>query len=382
MNIVMTALQPGGGIRTFFRYVYSQPAFIDCRFLLIAPDEGLSDYLRRFLPEGRIELIPAQAGTLSFVKQVRSIVRVENPDLVHSHGFSAGLLTEIARTGSQCPHLMTAHDVFTAAQFPGIKGRCKQWLLARIFRRMDAIHTVTEDAKANFLEFFPSVKATRIHGILHGIDTEYFLEGRSRDFRGELGLTDSTPLIGFFGRFMGQKGFRILVDAMEQMSQRVLPGRMPHVLTFGWGGYVREDYAYLKAKGLDQVFHQMPQTDDMPSALKGVDVIAMPSRWEACGLLAMEALSAGVPIVGSDCVGLREVLEHSPAQLITTGSSESLSNALVQELANLKGRRDEFERFQEVAARKFSITRPSNELKGLYESILGKRALDRRLSAE
>ena len=369
MRILMSALQPGGGIRTFFRYIYSQHCFDNCSFVLVAPDKGLSDYISQHLPEGRIRVVPADSGHVAFVRQVRGLLKTGDFQLAHSHGFAAGLLTELARTGIGCPHLMTAHDVFLKSQFSGWKGRSRRWAMARLFNRMTAIHTVTDDARANLLEFFPSIDSARVKGILHGVDTEYFRDGEPRILKGELGLDEMTPLIGFFGRFMGQKGFRLLVDAMKDIVDQGRVQPAPHVVTFGWGGFIREDYQYLREKGLGDYFHQLEQTNNMPSAIKGTDLVAMPSRWEACGLLAMEALAAGVPIIGSDCVGLREVLQGSPAKMVGIGDSNALATAIVSELGEGQSRRQKFEDYKAVAIKRFSIGRPAAELHSLYGQI-------------
>jgi glycosyltransferase involved in cell wall biosynthesis len=365
----MSALQPGGGIRTFFRYVYAHSAFEDCEFTLIAPDYGLETYLSSFLPVGRIRLVPSVSSKIDFIKQVRQLAKSDSFDLVHSHGFSAGLLTEFALTGIRTPHLMTGHDMFTAPLFAGLKGCLKRLVAGTLLRRMTAIHTVTEDAKKNILEFFPNLPENRVHPILHGIDAELFRSGETYDIRKEIGMTPDTPLIGFFGRFMGPKGFKILVDAMDHVKRHSTTPITPHVVTFGWGGFIREDYAYLVGLGLRDYFHQMPQTDNMPGALKSVDLVAMPSRWEACGLLAMEALAAGVPIVGSDCIGLREVLEGSPAQQVPAGDPIALANALVKEIQNMEQRRGQFQRYQPEAVDRFAIGRPARALADLYAKL-------------
>lgn len=311
---------------------------------------------------------------MAFARQLRELVSGGQFQLLHSHGFSAGLLTEFAKTGYSIPHLMTAHDVFLPAQFAGWKGRAKHVSMSLLFRRMTAIHTVTEEAKSNLLEFFPSINRSRVHGILHGVDTEYFRDGKPRAVKAELGIDERTPLLGFFGRFMGQKGFRLLVDALEDIRRTRALDPVPHVATFGWGGFIREDYEYLTRKGLLGYFHQCEQTDDMAAAIKGIDVVVMPSRWEACGLLAMEVLAAGKPIIGSSCIGLREVLAGSPAQAVEVGDSERLARAIVLEIEEMSERSEKFKQFQETAIEKFHIARPANALRMLYEEMVGRHS--------
>jgi glycosyltransferase involved in cell wall biosynthesis len=168
---------------------------------------------------------------------------------------------------------------------------------------------------------------------------------------------------------MGQKGFRLIVQAIRLIRDEQLLPVVPHVATFGWGGFIREDYAYLEELGLKDYFHQMPQTNNMAGALKGVDLVAMPSRWEACGLLAMEALAAGAPIVGSDCVGLREVLDGTPARQVAVGDQSALADALVAEIKNLDQRRVAFQAYQPQAVKRFAIDRPARALADLYRQL-------------
>lgn len=363
MNILLTALHPVGGIRTYLRYVYSHSVFQGCCFTLIGPDEGLVAFLDEFIPKERIKVI-ATKGALDFILTTRKQLQTGRYSFVHSHGFSAGTLTELAKTGYKSTHLMTAHDVFTSRQFNGLLGKIKQAVISFSFKRLDLIHTVTKDANENFLEFFPETDSNKLRYIAHGIDAERFQNATARNFKKELGLADDCILIGFFGRFMGQKGFRILVAAVKILESDNEFANIK-VLTFGWGGFIREDYAYISEQGLQNQFIQMPSTNDMPAAIKGVDVVAMPSRWEACGLLGMEALCCGTPIVGTNCIGLREVLENSPALSIEVDNIQALANKLKASLS-LK---QSFIDYVPKAVERFSVVNAAQGMRDLYTEI-------------
>ncbi len=253
---------------------------------------------------------------------------------------------------------------------PDCEGRIKQRTLERLFRRVDIIHTVTEDGRENLLEYLPSLDRSRIHTILHGIDVAEFSRAPAQDFRRTTaGLDEHDFLIGFFGRFMAPKGFRYLVEAMDILINRRHLPRRPVVITFGDGGYSREEYATIKQRRLDDYFVKLPHTDDMPGAVKGVDLVAMPSLWEACGLLAMEALVAGTPIIGTSCVGLREVLAGSPARIIPPADAEALADAIELEMA--APRRQEFLAWAPQAITRFAPDRPAGELLDLYRLVTG-----------
>jgi len=366
MNVLMTAMQPGGGIKTFFRYIYSQSVFQNFSFTLIAPDERqeLAKFLDSSLGSNRVRVLSSPSNPVGFLSKVRATLSEDDFDLLHSHGFGAGLLSEVACFGLRTPkHLMTAHDVFLTGQFSGWNGGIRKVCMAMLFKRMNGIHTVTVDATDNFKSFFPSIPESRLYPILHGVDTEFFLAGSPVDLRGELGISAHTPLIGFFGRFMGQKGFRTLVDAMQLLRVEGFEP-MPVVLTFGWGGFIREDYDYLSGLGLKDHFIQMPATDNMPSMIKSVDMVAMPSRWEACGLLGMEVLSAGVPLLSTNCIGLREVVEGSPTKLFAPGDSGALAELIMREIRS--STKSCFHQYQSSAVNRFHISRPAKALRDLY----------------
>jgi D-inositol-3-phosphate glycosyltransferase len=104
--------------------------------------------------------------------------------------------------------------------------------------------------------------------------------------------------IGAIGRFHEQKGFDILVDAFQSAAPRNM-----QLLLVGDG----PDRANLitKAQGNPQIKFQ-PYTANPADALALCDVVAMPSRWEPYGLVALEAMAAKRPVICSNVDGLKE----------------------------------------------------------------------------
>jgi glycosyltransferase involved in cell wall biosynthesis len=365
MEILELARWPVGGIRTYFRYVFGHPLFRDHFLTFVAPEGSVLPLLQQYLPENGFRFVAVKdSGTGLFIASAR-LLAGRSFSLVHSHGFTAGAIAAPLCRLFGVPHLMTAHDVFQPGQFSGLRGYIKRRVLGWLFRMVDVIHTVTEDGRGNMLEYFPSLDRDRIHIILHGIDVAEFGAAPAQDFRSSIErIGENDFLIGFFGRFMAQKGFRYLVEAMDTLvNHRQLP-RRPVVLTFGDGGFSREEYAEIERRGLGGYFVKLPHTDDMPGAIKGVDLVAMPSLWEACGLLAMESLVAGTPIIGTHCIGLREVLADSPARVIPPADAGALADAIEHEMTS--GRKQEFIEFAPQAAWRFALDRPVRELHDLY----------------
>lgn len=364
-RILLVVRYPVGGILSYIKYIYRQPCFDEYMFTILAPGPELQAVFEKLFNQCGSEFIICKNGADMIMKSWRYL-RENQVDLVHSHGFTAGCLSVIPAKYSQIPHLMTMHDVLQDDQFVGIKGNLMKTVLPTVFNKIDVIHTVSHDATDNFKLFAPKLNEKKIAIIPHGIDVDRFAEAEKTDFR--TASEYETFLVGFFGRFMSQKGFRYLVDAVDIIQRNKLSDRKLLVLTFGWGGFIREEYQNIEEKGLQDFFRMIPFTDDMPGAIKGVDMVAMPSLWEACGLLGMEALVAGVPIVGTHCIGLREVLRDSPAVMVAPRNSLVLAEAIANEM-NCP-RTDEFNVYAPIAKERFTLTKPTSGLKALYDQMI------------
>lgn len=371
-RVLLVVRWPVGGIRTFIRYVYRNFAPSDWHFTILAPD----------LPEMRVlvedlagfdfqyRAVEEKPSPFSFSLRVASELLRESYDLVHSHGFTSGMCAAIPAFLRRTPHLMTSHDVINAKQLAGTSGRVKRLCMAAFFALIDKIQSVSHDAQENLFESFPGLARTEGKCVVipNGIEIERFFEAEPRDLRGELDLDDEVFLIGFLGRFMAQKGFRYLIDAVEILqNNKDLPKR-PLVLTFGDGGFIREEKQTIKEKGLEDSFRFMPFTANVAGTIKGVDVVTMPSLWEACGLLAMETLVCGTPLVGSDCIGLREVLQGTPAIVVRAKDGNMLAEAIEKEIKNPT--KIMFISFVDEAASRFEVRKQSLDLLSLYEKII------------
>jgi glycosyltransferase involved in cell wall biosynthesis len=362
----MSSLHPVGGIRTYLRYVFGQASFVDVEITLLAPGEEVAGYFAEYMPSDRFCVQTVSPYRRDLVRAIRKELSRNSYDLLHSHGLRTGIAGEIARTGKGVPHLVTIHDVFLPSMFRGARGLAARLVLNILLRRCDVIQTVSEDCGKNFREFMPHVRGERVRVVANGIDTSRFGDAIPMDARNYFGLDDAVFVFGFFGRFMAQKGFRTIVDAVELITRNELI-RPFRIVTFGWGGFIREDYQYLQEKGLGDFFVQHPGTNEPERWIKAMDAVLMPSRWEACGLVGMEALVAGVPIIGANCLGLREVFAGSPAVVVTPGDPGALAEAMSDILeSNCK---QEFRRYAPIAIDRFDVSKCAAGIRSLYGEL-------------
>lgn len=371
-RMLLVICWPVGGIRTFIRYTYNN--FDSSRFHLtiLAQDQPELRVLLNDLKDLDVSYVPAghDPRDLRFMLSVMKNIIFGRYDIIHSQGLMSGIYSVIPASLSHTKHIMTAHDVLSEKQFNGLKGFFKKRALAFLLPKIDVIHSVSHDAHENLLEFIPKLKrsAVNLPVIPNGIDISRFSGSEIRDLRKELNLPQDVFLVGFLGRFMSQKGFRYLIEAIELLNREQDLSKKAAVVAFGFGGFIREDKEYIKEKGLENYFHFLPFTVEVGPALKGLDVVAMPSLWEACSLLAMEAMVAGVPLIGTDCIGLREVIKDTPCAMVPAGDSQALAKAIEAEMKAPS--RSKTEAFHEKARARFDVKKQVAKLEQLILETL------------
>lgn len=136
------------------------------------------------------------------------------------------------------------------------------------------------------------------------------------DFRALPHPAKTPRIIGAIGRLDTQKGFDILIEAF-----RHLPDAQAQLYIFGQGA---EEARLKELAAGDARIHFKGHASSPSEAMRQVDVVAMPSRWEAFGLVCLEARAAARPILTSAVDGLRD--QHGP--LVTRVSANDPKNWL------------------------------------------------------
>jgi glycosyltransferase involved in cell wall biosynthesis len=369
-RILAVVRWPVGGIKTYLRQMLYSPSFADASFTMVLPDAAGSTDLAEERYSAQVKWHFTENSTAGLLRAVVRYARTADFDVIHSHGFTSTIVSAIATIGVRRTHLLTAHDVFTENQFAGVKGRAVRWLLSQALQRMDLIHCVTHDAAKNLCDYVPALTSGRhrIEVIPHGVDIAPLVNSRPRDLRAELGVPAGTRLFGFLGRFMAQKGFRFLVDAAEMLKSRLgETGSEFRVVCVGGGGFLREDRQMLARRGLEQLFCFLPPERNVGATIKGLDALVMPSLWEASGLLAMETLVCGTPLIATTCVGLRETIADSPARAVPPADAVALADAMQAELSSSS--REAAAKFVNSAISRFDSQRAQFAIRAAVDSL-------------
>ena len=366
-HILLVIWNPVGGIRTYVGYVYETPEFRNARFTMIIPQSHLSDLFISTFSNLEADFVICKKSGFSVMYHLVLTILKSRVDLVHSHGFTSGIYTSVISKIFRKKQVITAHDVIRDDQVLGIKGKMKALLMSVLLNFADFTHCVSYDVEKNLEEKLPLINKGKLITISNGVDVRRFFNAEKTNLRDVFSLDEGQFLIGFFGRFMPQKGFEYLIEAVEIIKSDPGIKQIPVVIAYGEDGFIREKKQAIEEKGLSNSFIFPGRVKDTSSVLKGFDVIAMPSLWEACGLVAMEALTAGVPIIACNCIGLREVIEGTPSFVATPANAQDLADNIKECMAN--DRRVDFASYQRTAFERFDSLKTAKEVRDLYENM-------------
>ncbi len=162
--------------------------------------------------------------------------------------------------------------------------------------------------------------------IYNGVEKDY--EFRRRFAR------DNEKIILFTGRLVYEKGIQNLIAAMPKILNGYNDSKL---IICGKGGMLdelREQVNYLGINNKVYFTGQMNRKD-LCKMYKCADIAVFPSTYEPFGVVAIEAMSAGIPIVVSDVGGLNEIVEHGVNGMKSyAGNSNSLADSILSLLYN------------------------------------------------
>jgi len=186
----------------------------------------------------------------------------------------------------------------------------------------------------------PVLFARRTSVVPPGIRARAFEGGNRCTLRDALGMANATPLVGLVARYDTWKGHHVFLEAAARIaSQRpevrfaMVGGGLnadpqPHV-----GRYRDAVLARRKELMLERCVVVLDHRHDVPAVLAGLDVLVCPSDHEPFGMIVLEALAAGTPVVASDSGGPAEILQHGCSGLLfATGDAAALADAVLRVL--------------------------------------------------
>lgn len=285
-------------------------------------------------------------------------------DAVHAHYWLSGWAAHLVRRYWDTPFVQMFHT--TAHMKNAVSGVAdrESALRLRTERQLldlaDGLIAANPDERAD-LVWRLGTPIDKVCTVPPGVDTDLFAPRDRAACRAALGLAPELPVILFCGRIDPIKGIDTLLDAVARLDGEQAPP--PRVLFVGGElddkgqpvGPLAEVVADAQALGLADRFDfvgSQPQ-DQLPGYYNAADLVVVPSRYESFGLVAVEAMACGVPVVASRVGGLRFTIEEGETGLLVphddpTALAAAVSSLLVdgpRRRAMGEAARDSAERF-------------------------------------
>ncbi|MFQ6096834.1 MAG: glycosyltransferase family 4 protein [Armatimonadota bacterium] len=266
---------------------------------------------------------------------LRGIFERNRYDLVHTHSSKAGFLGRLAARAAGVPVVVhSAHTFAFEMQVASWKRSVYLALERSAARRTDLFIAVCESEKQTALRaglFAPE----EVEVIPNGLDLEDFdrLANAPDDAAAAIPAVEPDDVvIGTVGRLTPQKGHSVLLDAAPAVL-REHPDALFVLIGEGESRQALSEQA--DRLGVANRVRFLGHREDVARLYRLMRAFVLPSLWEACPYVLLEAMAARVPVVASDLPACAEILDGGRAGLLApVGQAEALARAICQLLSS------------------------------------------------
>ncbi|BCM65650.1 hypothetical protein EASAB2608_00984 [Streptomyces sp. EAS-AB2608] len=339
--------------------------------------EGRGDGVVRHRPWSALD--GSNDALRTFSVDLAMAAALEGRELVHSHTWYANLAGHLAKLQYGVPHVITAHSLeplrpWKAEQLGGgyaLSG----WAERTAVEAADAVIAVSGAMRDDVLACYPALDPARVHVVHNGIDTGLYRPDHGTDALVRHGIDPARPYVLFVGRITRQKGVPHLLRAVRDID----PGAQV-VLCAGAADTPEIDREFQELfeelrrvrAGVFWIPQMLPRTEVI-QLLTRAAVFVCPSVYEPLGIVNLEAMACGTPVVASRVGGIPEVVADGRTGLLVDADGDfasGLARALDTVLGDPAAARRMGEAGRARAVGEFGWDAVARRTAGLYEEIL------------
>lgn len=332
---------------------------------VIAPRQNREeDYGPDFLLLGSSIVIPGNDSRVSLSYclpfEAAAVIRREKFDLLHFHSFLPFMPFQILNglKGSRAVKIMTSHSNIEGSFFATALGGITEFVIDSFVSQMDGVICVSTAAR-ELVKNFNGLTAI----IPNGINLKKFNQcvGGRREFR------DGKVNLLFVGRVDHRKGLQILLPAFAALRRRRNDLRL---IVVGDGFLRAELEAKVHQEKIpDVVFAGEVKASETPPFYAVADIFCAPSiRGETFGIILLEAMASGVPVLASDIAGYREVMPKAAGTLCPPGDIAAWE-AEIEKLINEPRRRQQLVEVGLSHAKKYDWASVGPRILTFYQEV-------------
>jgi len=240
--------------------------------------------------------------------------RLSGASITHTHTWYANMAGHLAKLLYGIPHVMTSHSLEPLRPWKeeqlGGGYRLSSFIERTAIGAADAVIAVSAGMKRDIIAAYPEIDPDRISIIYNGVDTDDFGPEPGTEALLEHGIDPRQPSVVFVGRVTKQKGIVHLLDAahfLPQPTQLVLCAGEPDTPEIAREVAARAES--LRQTGVRLIWiNRMLERAALRQILGHARVFVCPSVYEPFGIVNLEAMAAGLPVVASAVGGIPEIV--------------------------------------------------------------------------
>lgn len=301
---------------------------------------------------------------------IRKTIITIDPEFIHANTLRAGIASTLATIGSRRTVIWHIHDILPRHPLTfGVR------ILAYVSKRTRII-TVSHSAARAFCGSF-SFK-NRIQTIYNGTDLRKFPIKRpgSSQFRREVGIPEDAFMVCSVGQICERKGLRELITAFSAIC-----GKVPHMhlalvgrVVFPHEQKYRSTLSMMAvASGMSGRIHFTGERHDISAVLQAADLLVLNSFEEPFGLVLVEAMASGTPVLATRVGGIPEIVRDSENGWLIESKDTSGLAAKLLELSQDREMLDQTALFaHDFTCPQFSLQRFQNSVNMLYLEVVSR----------
>ena len=256
-------------------------------------------------------------------------------DLIHSHYWMSGEVGRRAQRRWNVPHMMMFHTLGAVKNTTGV-GSKEPLLRIKTERQLVAhchrIIAATAREKAELTRFY-NAESQKMSVVPCGVNMDLFRPVDKADARKRLGFNAKEKIVLYVGRFAALKGIDRLLKAMTHLHDLQ---DLKLVIIGGDGAGAPEYIEFQKLSSEldinDKIFFAgRLEQDELPQYYSAADLLAVPSYHESFGLVALEALACGTPVVATEVGGMDSVISQGKTGCVVVDSKPSAFARAIRE---------------------------------------------------
>ena len=253
------------------------------------------------------------------------------------------------------------------------------WMVRRLFRKPHTHGIAVSNAVRKHYKNVVGIP-DRLISVVHlsTPSTNARTSKKTKSLRRELQLSRNHRLIGLVARFDVWKGHLTLLRAIERVAKQfpavhlAIVGEILNPETFPFlVEYKAKVLQYASRPGLTTRVHFLGWRNDMPNVFRSLDIVVNASESEPFGLVTLEAMTYGIPIIGSDSGGTPEIIVHEKnGMLFRTGDDADLAQHLLLLLQQPRRAKQLAVQGRATVRKHFTMQAYINSIEQQYDRIL------------